>query len=84
MGGAQERASPGTAGRLLAGRGGGWAPQAGWGSRWGDWPWPSGHMEAPPPDVPGWGFPAFGTRRLHKAGIHGEALNSLRNEAGFK
>ena len=25
-----------------------------------DWPRPSGHMEAPPPDVPGLGFPALG------------------------
>lgn len=50
----------------------------------GDGPGPSGHMAAPPPDVPGLGFPAFGAGRPHKDGIHGEALNSLRNEAGFK
>lgn len=49
-----------------------------------DWPRPSGHMEAPPPDVPGLGFPAFGAGRPHKDGIHGEALSSPRNEAGFK
>lgn len=59
-------------------------PQAGWASHQGDWPRPSGHMEAPPPDVPGLGFPAFGTGRPHKDGVHAEALNSLRNEAGFK
>ena len=30
------------------------------------------------------GFPAFGAERPHKDGIHAEALDSLRNEAGFK
>lgn len=49
-----------------------------------DWPRLSGHMEAPPPDVPGLDFQAFGAGRPHKDGIHGKVLNSLRNEAGFK
>lgn len=30
------------------------------------------------------GFPGLWRWRPHKDGIHGEALNSLRNEAGFK
>lgn len=39
---------------------GGPLPIDGGAVQWPDWPRPSGHMEAPPPDVPGLGFLAFG------------------------